>query len=152
MDLTGFVAETRRLGPLAHLATVAADGSPHVAPVSTDWHEGFLYVMVGLNGVKTRNLRRDPRLCLHYQVGEETGWDSLMVWGAARILESAADRNRLWHGVLSYDLDEFAPGGPDNSPDVGFLQIMVDRAVLLRRFGIDGREEWTAGTGHPTEP
>lgn len=142
MEHADFVAETKRLGPLVHLATVAPDGSPHVAPVHTDWHDGHLYVMAGLDNRKTRNLRVDPRVCLHYQVSEATGWDSLIVWGTARILDSAKDKRRLWTGVLSFDLDLFSPGGPDGSPDTCFLEITVDRAVFLRKYGMDGREEW----------
>lgn len=31
---------------------------------------------------------------------------------------------------------------PDNSPEVAFLRISVERAVVLRRFGFEGWEEW----------
>lgn len=47
------------------LATVSADGSPHVAPI---WFEldddDNLFFTTGANTVKGRNLRREPRMSL----------------------------------------------------------------------------------------
>jgi nitroimidazol reductase NimA-like FMN-containing flavoprotein (pyridoxamine 5'-phosphate oxidase superfamily) len=151
MDEEAFVAHTRRLGPLAHLATVTPDGLPHVAPIHVDWHNGYLYSMIGISDTKTRNLTANPNVCLHYQVGKATNWDSLIVWGRARLLDAIEDKRRLWTGVLGYDLDRFSPGGPDGSPETGFLQITVDRAVMLPRYGMDGREVY-GGTGDGAAP
>ena len=154
MDEATFVAHTRRLGPLAHLATVTPDGDPHVVPIHVDWHNGHLYSMVGLSGAKSRNITANPAVCLHYQVEEATNWDSLIVWGRARLLDAIEDKQRLWTGVLGYDLDRFSPGGPDDSPEAGFLRITVERAVLLARYGMAGREEYRgSGDGPvPSEP
>ena len=142
MDHAAFVAETHRLGPYIYLATSSAAGAPHVVPIHADWHDGHIYAMVGLHDVKVRNLRANPAVCLHWQVSESTGWDSLLAWGTAAVLATTQDKRRLWSGVLSYDLDAFSTGGPDGSPDTGFLEVTVERAVLLRRFGYDGRDEW----------
>ena len=146
MTVDQFVAETQRLGPYVYLATVTPAGAPHVVPIHADWHEGYVYAMVGLGDAKVRNPRGDPRLCLHYEVSEQTGWDSLVAWGTAAILDAAEDKERLWKGVLGYDLDLFSPGGPHGSPDTGFLEITVRKALLLRRYGLDGRVEWNAET------
>ncbi len=117
-----------------------------MVPIHVDWHEGHLYAMVGRNDVKVRNVNSNRSVCLHYQVSEQTGWDSLMVWGSACVLDDLDDKRRLWTGVMSYDLDEFSPGGPDDSPDTVFLQIEVARALVLRNFGFDGRDEWLPGS------
>ena len=151
MDQADFVAQAERVGPLAHLATATPDGLPHVAPIHVDWHDGHLYAMVGLASTKSRNIAANPNVCLHYQVAEETGWDSLVVWGRATLLDTVEDKRRLWTGVLGYDLDVFSPGGPDESPDTRFLEITVVRAVLLKRYGVGGREEYRA-TGGPLRP
>lgn len=143
MELADLTTQHQRLGAIVHLATVTPDGDPHVAPVHADWHEDRLYVMVGTGARKTRNIAANPSVSLHYQVGENTGWDSLMIWGRAAVLESLEDKRRLWN-VFSYDLNLFSPGGPDDSPKTGFVEIVPERAVLLRRFGMDGREEWRA--------
>jgi hypothetical protein len=65
-----------------------------------------------------------------------------MIWGKAAVLTSLEDKRRLWDGVFSYDLNLFSPGGPDDSPKACFLEIVPERAVLLRNFGMGGREEW----------
>jgi nitroimidazol reductase NimA-like FMN-containing flavoprotein (pyridoxamine 5'-phosphate oxidase superfamily) len=142
MDLAELIAEHERFGAIVHLATVTADGEPHVAPVHADWHDGRLYVMAGTDARKTLNIGAHPSVSLHYQVGEDTGWDSLIIWGRAKVLDSREDKRRLWNGVFSYNLNLFSPGGPDASPSTCFIEIVPQRAVLLRRFGMDGRDEW----------
>lgn len=48
----------------ASLATVRADGRPHVAPIWFDLDGDTLLFMTGESTVKGRNLRREPRVSL----------------------------------------------------------------------------------------
>lgn len=48
----------------AVLATVRADGRPHVAPIWFDLDDEVLVFMTGETTVKARNMRRDPRVSL----------------------------------------------------------------------------------------
>src|SRR4051794_14446171 len=51
-------------GPDRHtswLATIDADGSPHVAGVGSWWHDGAFWFQTGPGTRKARNLARDPR-------------------------------------------------------------------------------------------
>lgn len=144
MELGELITQHERFGAIVHLATVTAGGDPHVAPVHADWQDGRLYVMVGTEAMKARNIAAHPSVCLHYQVSKRTGWDSLMIWGRAKVLDSLEDKRRLWDGVFSYDLNLFSPGGPEASPATCFIEIVPSRAVLLRNFGMDGRDEWLA--------
>ncbi len=48
----------------AHLATVRANGKPHVAPVWFVLDGDDLIFTTGSRTVKGRNLRRDPNVCL----------------------------------------------------------------------------------------
>jgi PPOX class probable F420-dependent enzyme len=50
--------------PIAHLATVLPDGSPHSVPLWVDTHGERLVFMTGPQSLKARNLRRDPRVAL----------------------------------------------------------------------------------------
>jgi PPOX class probable F420-dependent enzyme len=50
--------------PIAHVATLLADGSPHSVPVWIGTHEGKVVFMTGPNSQKARNLRRDPRIAI----------------------------------------------------------------------------------------
>jgi len=50
--------------PVAHLATVLPDGSPHTAPLWVDTHGERIVFLTGPGSRKARNLRRDPRVAL----------------------------------------------------------------------------------------
>ena len=50
--------------PIAHVASVLADGAPHSVPVWIGTHEGHVVVMTGPGSQKARNLRRDPRIAI----------------------------------------------------------------------------------------
>jgi len=69
------------------LATISADGSPHVAPI---WFalddNGDLYFTTGETTVKGRNLRREPRMSLCVD-DENPPFSYVLLFGVAEILE-----------------------------------------------------------------
>jgi general stress protein 26 len=144
MQLSDVQEHASRLGPWAHVATTGPDGAPHVVPVHPCWEGETLWAMVDENSKKVRNLASDDRVCVHYQVAEETGFDSLVLWGTATMHTDLDTKRRLWEGVFDYDLNTFAPGGPENSPGTAFMAIHPSRAVYLKFFGMQGREVWQA--------
>lgn len=131
-----------RLSPWAHLATVGADGEPDVVPVHPCWEADTLWIMVGRDSVKVRNLAVNPRVALHWQV-TETG-DGLEIWGTATVHHDVETKRRLWNGVFDYDLNLFAPGGPEGSPDTSFIAVRATRAVFLEAYGMRGVRRWSA--------
>jgi len=44
--------------------------------------------------------------------------------------------------VFDYDLNAFAPGGPDGSPDTVFMKVDVTRAMVMKAYGMGGIERW----------
>jgi PPOX class probable F420-dependent enzyme len=50
--------------PLAHLATVLPDGSPHTVPLWVGTHGDQVVFLTGPGLRKARNLRRDPRVAM----------------------------------------------------------------------------------------
>ena len=73
--------------PIAHLATVLPDGSPHSVPLWVDTHGDQVVFLTGPGSRKARNLRRDPRVALSLDappttrssrsssaVGSSSGW------------------------------------------------------------------------------
>jgi PPOX class probable F420-dependent enzyme len=50
--------------PVAHLATVLPDGSPHTVPLWVDTRGDQVVFLTGPSSRKARNLRRDPRMAL----------------------------------------------------------------------------------------
>lgn len=144
MELSDVIAESNRMGMWAHLATVSPSGTPYVTPVHPCWEGEALWTMVGANSVKAKNLASNPKASWHWQVSEATGFDSLMLWGTGEVFHDLETKRRLWEGVFDYDLNEFAPGGPDGSPDTAFMKFTPTKAVVLRQFGAAGRDEWRA--------
>lgn len=142
MDLDDVKARGAQLSPWAHMATVGADGNPDVVPVHPCWEDDVLWVMTGAGSVKARNIAFNPNVALHWQVTEKG--DGLEVWGTAVLHQDLAVKQRLWHGVFDYDLNAFAPGGPDNSPEIGFVAITPERALWLGAYGMAGSERWRA--------
>ena len=130
------------LSPWAHLATVGADGEPDVVPVHPCWEGDVLWIICGIDSVKASNVADNPKVALHWQV-TEVG-DGVEVWGTAEVFDDLDTKRRLWDGVFDYDLDVFAPGGPDNAPGTAFMAIRPSRALLLRQYGMGGRERWKA--------
>jgi general stress protein 26 len=139
-EIKTFAAE---LSPWAHLATVGPDGSPDVVPVHPAWEGDTLWAMAGANSVKARNIAANPAVALHWQVTEKG--DGVEVWGTAGLHTDLDTKSRLWNGVFDYDLAAFAPGGPGNSPGIGFIAVRPTRALVLFRYGTAGAKRWRAG-------
>ena len=132
-----------KLSPWAHLATVGADNEPDVVPVHPCWEGDICWTMLGLGSVKAKNVAANNKVALHWQVSEVG--DGVEVWGTAQIFTDVETKRRLWDGVFDYDLNAFSPGGPENSPETGFLAITPSRALVLKQYGMGGAERWTAG-------
>jgi len=82
-------------GPLAHVVTLDADGTPYVtlAWAGVDGDEIVFATFFGTGQRKLRNLRRDPRVSLSFQAKEHTGGGLhpyLVIRGKARITEGGA--------------------------------------------------------------
>lgn len=153
MNLDDVKERARALSPWAHLATVGTDGSPDVSPVHPCWgpssleadDDDVLWLMCGVNSVKARNIAGNAQVAMHWQVTAEG--DGVAVWGTAFVHTELEWKRRLWTDVFDYDLNLFAPGGPDGSPEIGFMAVRPERALWLGAYGMKGSERWTAGVG-----
>ena len=141
IDLEGVKAFASALSVWAHLATVGADGKPDVVPVHPCWEGETCWVLVGTQSVKARNVSANPNVALHWQVTENG--DGVEVWGTAAIFDDIATKRRLWSGVFDYDLNAFAPGGPDASPGTGFMAVTPERALVMKMYGAAGSQRWS---------
>lgn len=130
------------LSPWAHIATVGADGKPDVVPVHPCWEGDTLWTMLGATSVKARNVGANANVALHWQVTEKG--DGVEVWGTAELFSDVTTKQRLWNDVFDYDLNAFAPGGPDNSPETSFLAITPERALVMHQYGMGGIQRWRA--------
>lgn len=142
MDLEHVKRESARLSPWTHVATVGPDGDPDVVPVHPAWEGDTIWFMAGATSVKVRNIAHHPNVAMHWQVSE--AGDGVEVWGTAEVHADLDTKRRMWAGVFDYDLGQFAPGGPDDSPDTVFVAVRPTRALYLASYGMKGRETWSA--------
>jgi general stress protein 26 len=141
MDLEQVKRESARLSPWSHVATVGKDGDPDVVPVHPAWEGDTLWFMAGADSVKVRNIGHHPNVAMHWQVTESG--DGIEVWGTATVHDDLDTKRRLWEGVFDYNLTDFAPGGPENSPDTVFVAVEPQRAVFIEMYGVKGRDTWS---------
>ena len=76
----------------ATLATVRADGSPHVAPIWFDLDGDTVVFTTGETTLKARNMRRDPRVSLGVD-DQEPPFAFVLIEGTAEL--AAADPDLL---------------------------------------------------------
>jgi general stress protein 26 len=132
----------RGLSMWAHLATVGDDGAPDVVPIHPCWEGDTLWALIATDSVKARNVAANPNVALHWQVTEQG--DGVELWGRASVHDDVEAKRKLWTGVFDYNLDDFAPGGPEGSAGAGFLAVVPSRALIVKAFGTGGIRRWRA--------
>lgn len=121
------VHETAKKVTWAYLAT-AVDGQPKVRVVHPAFEGRKLWIATGRNSAKARQIERNPKVELFYQVGPD--FVHLTVTGEARFVEDAAEKKRVWDGkIFDYELAQFWPEGP-GAKDFGLLLIAPRRIEL----------------------
>ena len=126
---------------VATIATIDADGSPHLSSAWVGLEDGEIVFGTLPDQRKLRNLRRDPRVAVQLTSDRVNAWglrEYLVIDGTARITEGgAADLlQRLAHTYIGPDA--VFPGMPDPPP--GFVtHVRIER--------ISGVGPWRASTG-----
>jgi len=85
----GFTQAPNTGGPNRHtcwLATIDADGRPHVTGIGATWVDGAFWFETGSTSRKGRNIARDPRCTLSLAVQE---FDLVVEGEAARVTETS---------------------------------------------------------------
>ena len=105
-------------GPDRHtcwLATIDADGRPHVTGIGAMWHNGAFWFETGKTTRKGRNLARDPRCTLSVALLEF----DLVLEGEAHLVTdpaSVAELAQLWAQDWPCTVDESGTALPHRSP------------------------------------
>ena len=89
------VRELLATGPLAHVATVDPEGTPHVTLswAGFDGDELVMATFFHLEQRKLENMRRDPRVVVSFQAKEFDGqglWPYVVIQGRARLSDGGA--------------------------------------------------------------
>ena len=140
-------------GPNRHtcwLATVNADGSPHLNGIGALWQDGCFWFETGERSRKARNVARDPRCSLSVALRE---FDVVIDGDVARVTDPAtvADLARRWAaGGWPAEVDEsgIALTAPFSAPSAGpppwhVFRITPRRATALRTVEPGGATSWT---------
>jgi hypothetical protein len=83
---------TAEAAPLWWLATVRAEGGPHVTPLIAVWHDGLLHFTTGPHEQKAANLRAQPRCTMTTGTNALHGGTDLVLEGEAVVVR---DEDRL---------------------------------------------------------
>ena len=85
---------------IAYLATIRANGSPRVHPVSPFFGGGSLYLYMEPASPKVADLRRDPRYALHCGVEDNSGGDGeFHITGRAEKITDQRRRTEAFEGA-----------------------------------------------------
>jgi hypothetical protein len=139
-------------GPNRHtcwLATIDADGSPHVTGIGALWVDGAFWFETGQRTRKGRNVARDPRCTISVATA---GFD-LVVEGTAQLVTDAATVERLaavWSEDWPVTTDEsgVALTAPFSAPSAGpppwhVYKIEARTATALLTVEPGGATRWT---------
>ncbi len=118
-------------GPLAHVVTLARDGSPQVSVAWIGVESDEVVFGTLPDQAKLRNLRRDPRIAVSFVTGRRNWWgldEYVVIHGRARVTEGGAPEllGRLARTYLGPDVR--FPSMPDPPPG-WVVRIAVDRIV-----------------------
>ncbi|ANJ06247.1 PPOX class F420-dependent oxidoreductase [Streptomyces parvulus] len=126
-----FVSDGTRTGKLA---TVRADGSPHVAPIWFLLDGDDLVFNTGKETVKGRNLARDGRVALCVD-DDRPPFHFVVLQGRARISEDL-DELRHWAGLIGarYMGEERAEefGARNGVPGELLVRVAVDKVLAQK--------------------
>lgn len=131
MTIPAPVARLIEKGPLAHVVTLMADGSPHVSLAWVGLEGGEVVIGTIPDQAKLRNIRRDPRVAISMVSGHRNAYgldEYVVLHGHARVTEGGAPEllQRLAHVYLGPDV-RFPPM-PDPPPG-WVIRVSVDRVV-----------------------
>lgn len=79
------------------LTTTGGDGTPQPNPVWFLWEDGAFWIYTEPGSYKARNIRRNPRVSLHFDAGE--GGEDVMVFTGSAVLDEhppLAHHNRAY--------------------------------------------------------
>ena len=111
----------------AYLATTTG-AQPKVRVVHPAIEGKRVWVATGRNSAKARQIARNPRVELFYQIGSDMV--HLTITGRARFVEDLIEKQRVWEGkIFDYELGQFWPQGY-GSKDFGLMLIEPERAEL----------------------
>jgi PPOX class probable F420-dependent enzyme len=129
-----FMLETARTGKLA---TVRADGRPHIAPIWFDLDGDVLVFTTWHTTVKAANLRRDPRVSLCVD-DEKPPFAYVIVEGTAEFADPTPEERLYWATRIArrYMGDALAESYGKRNGVEGELLVRLTPTKIIAQKGI----------------
>jgi nitroimidazol reductase NimA-like FMN-containing flavoprotein (pyridoxamine 5'-phosphate oxidase superfamily) len=119
------------------LATTSASGAPHIAGVTYQYLDGYLYIATGAYSKKARNIRANPRVAVHIPVRQYPfgpPW-SVQFRGTCSVLDKDdGEAIRLLESGKLKSITRF--GVLEKEPDGCFLKIKPARNIHTYGLGL----------------
>jgi general stress protein 26 len=124
----------------AHLATVSADGQPHVAKVAPAVDGDVVWIATRASSKKARNVAETGRAAIMWEPRAE-----VYVAAAVDVVDDLATRRRIWDsGLFAFPLATFF--GTADDDDFVLLRLTPRSATLLSQDASGlRRDTWRAG-------
>jgi PPOX class probable F420-dependent enzyme len=108
------------------VATLDADGTPHLVPLAYMWFDGALALWTDPESRKVRNLRRDPRITCLIETGDGPHeFRAVQIVGRAEVIDDA-DTSRRAGEALSTRY-----GGPLDDESRAWVESLVPVRVTV---------------------
>ncbi|QEU94013.1 PPOX class F420-dependent oxidoreductase [Streptomyces kanamyceticus] len=115
------------------VATIRPDGSPHQSVVWVGREGDDLFFVTGVDKVKIRNLRRDPRLSVTVNPPDEP-YGYAVITGTAR-LDGADSRDRMDELALKYTGLTYAEHHPESAAALPeLITVRITPEKIAARF------------------
>ena len=124
-EISRFLEQSR----VATMATVGADGRPHVVAMWFGLVDGRVYFETKAKSQKAVNLRRDPRITVSVEAGDT--YDQLRgvsIDGVASIIDDPADDEYWAAGVSVFERYQ----GPYSEEVRPFVEVMMNKRIVVR--------------------
>ncbi|ANP51588.1 PPOX class probable F420-dependent enzyme [Streptomyces griseochromogenes] len=147
--LSKHIRERIEVPNIWYVATVDADGAPHVSPMWVGLEGDLVFFNTAVGRVKERNLRRDPRVCLSH-AHQDDPYDRVQIRGrVVRFVEGPeADRNMDRLAVKYVGTERFEWGIPGERRVVVFVEPTKVRHVV----GVEPLPPGAPGAEDPPAP
>jgi len=114
---------------VARLASVYADGTPHVVPICPVLDVDRIVIATDLGSQKASNIRGDPHVAVVFDEYSEDWSDlrQIVLFGRALVIESGPEFER-GRGLLYEKFEQYEDTSPIEEGTAVIIEIHVDRA------------------------
>ena len=139
---------------IGHLALAEGDKA-YVVPLNYTYLDGKILFHCALEGRKLDTIRKNPQVCFavsrqqgppapHIGIKCDTGFESVLCYGVARIVEEIAERQAILNAFQErYSTPEkvWPPVTPERAAKCGAVEITITR-MTGRLYSSEGKWDW----------